>query len=160
MKKCKNPQETGEYEIGYKKPPQTEASKKTRFGGERGNPQGHGFWDINATPRAKLERMITLSRLKLDEIRNNEEAPEFERGMADIIIQIRYDEDGDGTKRPAVQRFQAMEKMINQVYGSPAQTQVTVDAGAMEEKEKSGFIKGVFIPSASGDDGAGANKRG
>ena len=145
MKIEKNPQKTGEYEIGYKKPPQTEASKKTRFGGEKGNPQGRGFWNIKATPRAKLERMITLSRLELDEIRNNEEAPEFERGMADIIIQIRYDEDRDGTKRPAVQRFQAMEKMINQVYGQPAQTTVNLNSD-MDEKEKSGFIKGVFIP--------------
>ena len=42
-----------------------------------------------------------------------------------------------------------IEKIINQVYGSPAQTQVTVDAGSMEEKEKSGFIKGVFIPKGN-----------
>lgn len=147
--------EDTEYKVGYKHPP-----KDTQFGGPRSNQNKGGHWKKEDTPRYKLERMITLSRLELDEIRNNEEAPEFERGMADIIIQIRYDEDGDGTKRPAAQRFQAMEKMINQVYGSPAQTQVTVDAGSMEEKEKSGFIKGVFIPSASGDDGAGANKRG
>lgn len=119
--------------------------KDRRFGQPNGNPRHNGAWKKEDTPRYKLERMITLSRLELDEIRNNEEAPEFERGMADIIIQIRYDEDGEGTKRPAAQRFQAMEKMINQVYGQPAQTTVNLNT-EMDEKDKSGFIKGVFIP--------------
>lgn len=116
-----------------------------QFGKKNGNPRHNGAWRKKDTPRYKLERMITLPREELEGIIADEKAPEFERGMADIIMQIRYDKDGEGTTRPAAQRFQAMEKMINQVYGQPAQTTVNLNT-EMDEKEKSGFIKGVFIP--------------
>ena len=114
----------------------------------------NGVWKKEDTPRYKLERMITLDKGELEAILSDEKAPEFERGMADIIMQIRFDEDAEGTKRPAAQRFQAMEKMINQVYGQPAQTTVNLNS-EIDEKEKSGFIKGVFIPEEN-NDGAGA----
>lgn len=116
-----------------------------QFGKKNGNPRHNGAWKKEDTPRYKLERMITLDKGELEAIIADDKAPEFERGMADIIIQIRYDEDAEGTKRPAAQRFQAMEKMINQVYGQPAQTTVNLNT-EIDEKEKSGFIKGVFIP--------------
>lgn len=119
--------------------------KDRRFGQPNGNPRHNGAWKKEDTPRYKLERMITLDRGELEAILADEKAPEFERGMADIIMQIRYDKDGEGTTRPAAQRFQAMEKMINQVYGLPAQTTVNLNSD-MDEKEKAGFIKGVFIP--------------
>ena len=119
--------------------------KDRRFGQPNGNPRHNGAWKKEDTPRYKLERMITLDKGELEAIIADDKAPEFERGMADIIMQIRYDEDAEGTKRPAAQRFQAMEKMINQVYGQPAQTTVNLNS-EIDEKEKSGFIKGVFIP--------------
>lgn len=119
--------------------------KDRRFGQPNGNPRHNGAWKKEDTPRYKLERMITLDKGELEAIIADDKAPEFERGMADIIMQIRYDEDAEGTKRPAAQRFQAMEKMINQVYGQPAQTTVNLNT-EIDEKEKSGFIKGVFIP--------------
>ena len=147
--------EDTEYKVGYKHPP-----KETQFGGPRGNQNKGGHWKKEDTPRYKLEKMITLKDDELQAIQNDPDAPSFEKAIASIILQAKDDTDASGTPRAAALRFQAIEKMINQVYGSPAQTQVTVDAGSMEEKEKSGFIKGVFIPSASGDDGAGANRRG
>lgn len=133
--------EDTEYKVGYKHPP-----KDTQFGGPRSNQNKGGHWKKEDTPRFKLEKMMKLTSDELYAVLRDEDAPEFERAIADIIIAVRKDANDAGTPIPAHQRFQALEKMINQVYGSPAQTQVTVDAGSMEEKEKSGFIKGVFIP--------------
>jgi hypothetical protein len=129
-----------EYKVGYKHPP-----KNRQFGQPEGNPTQRS-WKKEDTPRYKLEKMITLKDDELKAIQNDAEAPSFEKAIASIILQAKDDTDASGTPRPASLRFQAIEKIINQVYGSPAQTQVTVDAGSMEEKEKSGFIKGVFIP--------------
>ena len=42
-----------DYQVGYKKPP-----KNRQFGKPGGNKRGNGFWDINDTPRAKLEQMM------------------------------------------------------------------------------------------------------
>lgn len=154
MKKTeKTPAEQGEptYKVGNKRPP-----KNRQFGQPGGNPRHNGAWKKEDCARFKLERMITLSKEELEAVIADDEAPEFERGMADIIMQIRYDEDGEGTKRPAAQRFQAMEKMINQVYGQPAQTNVNLNAEA-DEKEKAGFIKGFFVPGDK-DDITGAGR--
>lgn len=120
--------------------------KERRFGEKNGNPRHNGAWKKEDCARFKLEKMMKLTSDELRAVLADEDAPEFERAIADIIIAVRKDTNDAGTPIPAHQRFQALEKMINQVYGSPAQTQVTVDAGSMEEKEKSGFIKGVFIP--------------
>ena len=134
---------TEEYKVGYKRPP-----KNRQFGQPGGNiPAHHGRWRKEDSPRYKLEKMITLSEEELREIINDPEAPAFEKSIASIIIQSMTDIDGDGNARPATMRFQAIEKMINQVYGAPAQTQVNLNTD-MDEKEKSGFIKGVFIPKA------------
>lgn len=156
MEKPKNtPVKQGEptYEVGNKRPP-----KNRQFGQPEGNPRSNGSWKKTDTPRYKMERMITMSADELQEIEANEDAPEFERALADIILQVRYDADGDGTKRSAVQRFQAMEKMIDQVYGKPAQTTVNLNSD-MDEKEKSGFIKGVFIPEANNDEPGATRSR-
>lgn len=133
--------------------------KDRRFGQPNGNPRHNGAWKKEDTPRYKLERLMTMTRDELAEIIRNDNAPEFERGMADIIIQVRCgDVDKDGIDRPAAQRFQAIEKMINQVYGQPAQTNVNLNAEA-DEKEKAGFIKGFFIPGGE-DDITGASREG
>ena len=157
MKKTeRTPAEQGEptYKVGNKRPP-----KNRQFGQPEGNPRHNGSWRKEDTPRYKLERLMTMTRDELAEIINNDNAPEFERGMADIIIQVRCgDVDKDGIDRPAAQRFQAIEKMINQVYGQPAQTNVNLNAEA-DEKEKAGFIKGFFIPGGE-DDITGASREG
>lgn len=147
-KEVKTPTKQGEfaYEVGNKKPP-----KNRQFGQPEGNPRHNGSWKKEDTPRYKLERMITLSSEELQAICDNPEAPAFEQAMASIIIQAKTDTDGDGTPRPASMRFQAIEKMINQVYGQPAQTTVNLNSD-MDEKEKSGFIKGVFIPKGEGNE--------
>lgn len=127
------------YDIGYKKPP-----KNRQFGKPNGNKRREGFWDIKATPRFKLERMITMCDAELQGIINDPDAPTFEKAMADIIIQAKSDCDKEGVKRPAQMRFKAISDMIDQIYGKPAQTTVNVDAGDHEEAKA--FIRGVFIP--------------
>ena len=127
------------YDIGYKKPP-----KNRQFGKPNGNKRREGFWDIKATPRYKLECMITMSDAELQEIIDDPDAPTFEKAMADIIIQAKSDCDKEGVKRPAQMRFKAISDMIDQIYGKPAQTTVNVDAGDHEEAKA--FIRGVFIP--------------
>lgn len=128
-----------DYEVGKGKPP-----KNRQFGQPEGNPRNNGAWKKEATPRYKLERMITMSDAELQEIIDNPDAPTFEKAMADIIIQAKSDCDKEGVKRPAQMRFRAISDMIDQIYGKPAQTTVNVDAGDHEEAKA--FIRGVFIP--------------
>lgn len=136
-KKEKTPQKIGDYEIGYKKPPQTEASKKTRFGGERGNPQGHGYFKVQNSARYKLELMIKLPAEELEKIKDDENASKFERDLAKVILDENLE---------SIVKWKILKEMIDEVYGTPAQTQVNLTS-EMSEKEKSGFIKGVFIPN-------------
>lgn len=128
-----------DYVVGKGKPP-----KNRQFGQPEGNKRGRGFWDKEATPRYKLERMITMGDSELEAIINDPDAPTFEKAMADIIIQAKSDCDKEGVKRPAQMRFKAISDMIDQIYGKPAQTTVNVDAGDHEEAKA--FIRGVFIP--------------
>lgn len=128
-----------DYEVGKGKPP-----KNRQFGQPNGNPRHNGAWSKEATPRFKLERMITMSDAELQEIIDNPDAPTFEKAMADILLQAKNDMDKDGVKRPAQMRFKAISDMIDQIYGKPAQTTVNVDAG--EHEEAKAFIRGVFIP--------------
>lgn len=128
-----------DYVVGKGKPP-----KNRQFGQPEGNKGGNGFWKREATPRFKLERMITMGDSELESIINDPDAPTFEKAMADILLQAKNDMDKDGVKRPAQMRFKAISDMIDQIYGKPAQTTVNVDAGDHEEAKA--FIRGVFIP--------------
>lgn len=119
-------------------------NKATQFGQPNGNPRHNGAWKKEATPRYKLERMITMGDAELQEIIDDPDAPTFEKAMADIILQAKSDTDKDGVKRPAQMRFKAISDMIDQIYGKPAQTTVNVDAGDHEDAKA--FIRGVFIP--------------
>ena len=118
----------GDYEVGNKKPP-----KNRQFGQPDGNPRHNGCWKKEDTPRYKMERMITLKKEELQAIIDNPDAPEFEKSIADIIMSIRVDVNDEGNPLPAHQRIKTIESLINQVYGTPAQTQVTVSAD-MEDK--------------------------
>lgn len=126
-----------EYKVGYKKPP-----KNKQFGQPGGNPRGH-TWKKEDTPRYKIECMITKSKDELEKVIEDEDASEFEKAIADIILAIRLDTDDKGNPIPAHHRVKAIESLINQVYGTPAQTNVNVD---VDEDKKDAFIKGVFIP--------------
>lgn len=89
------------YDIGYKKPP-----KNRQFGKPNGNKRREGFWDIKATPRYKLEQMMQLKDEELQAIKSDEDAPRFERNLANAIL-------SDDWKQ--------MQDIINQVYGFPKQ---------------------------------------
>lgn len=90
-----------DYEVGYKKPP-----KDRQFGKPNGNKRRQGFWDIEATARFKLERMMTLSEAEINAIRDDVDAPYFERKLATCISK------GDWAE---------LQGMMNQVYGMPKQ---------------------------------------
>lgn len=77
-----------------------------QFGKPNGNPQGRGFWKKEDTPRYKLESMMKLTASQLQQIANAQEAPLFERKLAQCIYTGKWKE---------------IEGMINQVYGLPAQ---------------------------------------
>lgn len=90
-----------DYEVGYKKPP-----KDRQFGKPNGNKRRQGFWDIEATARFKLEKMMTLSEAEINAIRDDVDAPYFERKLATCISK------GDWAE---------LSGMMNQVYGLPKQ---------------------------------------
>lgn len=135
--KSNTPTEQGEYKVGNKRPP-----LETRFGGPRANPRHNGAWKKEDTARYKLEKMITMSDKELTSIIETPEAPEFEKSVADIILSIRVDTDKDGNKIPAHQRFKAVEGLINQVYGQPAQRVLSKES---EETDEQAFIKGYLL---------------
>ncbi len=97
---------TRDYEVGYKKPP-----KDRQFGRPNGNKRREGFWDITATPRYKLEKMMTLDKNELEAILNDDKAPLFERRLARSLL--------------TENDFRTTEAMINQIYGAPKQVQET-----------------------------------
>lgn len=80
--------------------------KSRRFGEENGNKRGKGFWKKEATPRYKLEKMMTLTVAELQAICEDDNAPAFERKLARCIANGEWKE---------------IEGMINQVYGMPKQ---------------------------------------
>lgn len=84
----------------------TPPPKERQFGQPNGNPRHNGSWKKEATPRYKIESMLTLKRIELTQIVNDQDAPEFERKIARFILQ------GD---------WRTIEGMMNQAYGQPKQ---------------------------------------
>ncbi len=82
-------------------------SPKTRFGGPEGNPQHHGAWKKEDTPRWKLERMMRLTESELKKIASDEQAPYFERKLAVAVNKSDW---------------KVIKEMIDQVYGQPVST--------------------------------------
>lgn len=80
--------------------------KERQFGQPNGNPRHNGSWKKEDTPRYKIESMLTLKRIELTQIVNDQDAPEFERKIARFILQ------GD---------WKTIEGMMNQAYGAPKQ---------------------------------------
>lgn len=80
--------------------------KERQFGQPNGNPRHNGAWKKEDTPRYKIEGMLTLRRIELTQIVNDQDAPEFERKIARFILQ------GD---------WKTIEGMMNQAYGQPKQ---------------------------------------
>jgi hypothetical protein len=85
---------------------QSPASKARRFGQPNGNPRNPGGWKKEDTARYKLEQMLKLTKAELIAIYEDEDAPYFERKLAQCI--------GDG-------KWKEIEGMMNQVYGAPKQ---------------------------------------
>jgi len=79
------------------------------IGGFRDNPQkrGNGFWDINDTPRAKLEQMMKLDEEELLSLAKDKKAPYFERMLALAM---------------ADKNWKTVKEMIHEVYGTPKQS--------------------------------------
>lgn len=84
-----------------------EPPKERQFGQPNGNPRNNGAWKKEDTARYKLEQMMKLSEVELDAVKDNPDAPMFERKLAKAIL------DGE---------WKEIESMINQVYGQPKAT--------------------------------------
>lgn len=91
---------TGNYEVGYKKPP-----KEHQYGQPGANPMNPGGWKKADTPRYKMEQMLKLTNNELTGIANDTNAPLFERRIAQSLLK-----END---------FKTTERIINQVYGMP-----------------------------------------
>jgi hypothetical protein len=78
-----------------------------RFGQPNGNKPSGGYWRKESTPRYKLEQMMKLKSSELEKIAKDDDAPLFERKIALAIAK------GD---------WGQIERMINQVYGTPKQS--------------------------------------
>ena len=116
--------------------------KNRQFGQPNGNRRHNGAWKKEDTARYKLEKMITMSDVELQSILDDEDSPEFEKSVADIILSIRIDTDKDGNKIPAHQRFKTIEGLINQVYGAPVARTITKET----DENDNAFIKGYLYP--------------
>lgn len=81
--------------------------KERQFGQPNGNPRNPSGWKKEDTARYKLEQMMKLSEVELDAVKDNPDAPMFERKLAKAIL------DGE---------WKEIESMINQVYGQPKAT--------------------------------------
>ena len=99
------PAEQGEYKVGNKRPP-----LETRFGGPRANPRHNGAWKKEDTARYKLEQMLKFTSDELKKVAGDDDAPLFERKLATCIAKGNWKE---------------IEGIMNQVYGTPKQTQET-----------------------------------
>ena len=75
-----------------------------QFGQPNGNPRHNGAWKKEDTARYKLEQMLKLSEAELKALAFDQEAPLFERKLANCI---------------ATGKWREIEGMMNQVYGQP-----------------------------------------
>ena len=89
-------------------------NKDTQFGGPKANPSHSGAWKKADTPRYKLEQMMKLSPAALDKVLADEEAPLFEHKLAEALKKGEWKQ---------------IESMVNQVYGTPKQTQDITTGG-------------------------------
>ena len=84
--------------------------KERQFGQPNGNPRHNGSWRKEDTARYKLEQMLKLTAGELKSIATDDEAPLFERKLAQCIAKGNWKE---------------VEGIMNQVYGQPKQMQET-----------------------------------
>jgi hypothetical protein len=91
-----------------------------QFGQEGGNKRGKGFFKVTETPRYKIEKMLN----EMGDIEELQKASNGDDGftstLARILIQLRNlagKQKADVLEIKAT--FETLEKMINQVYGTP-----------------------------------------
>lgn len=107
-KKAKNSQDSGNYKVGYKKPP-----KSRQFGEKEGNPQGHGFWKKEDTLRYKLQYIAKMTADELQGLLSNPEVGEYEKNIARTIL--------ESSGLDPQKRWQVLEGLTNQDSGYPKQ---------------------------------------
>ena len=101
-KSPKSPSKQGDYKVGNKRPP-----RERQFGQPNGNKRHNGAWKKEDTARYKLERMMELNKNELRAIRDNAQAPEFERKLALCIL---------------TGEWRDFKEMMDQVYGKPKES--------------------------------------
>lgn len=108
MAKTKLPTKQGDYEVGNKKPP-----KNRQFGQPEGNPRHNGAWKKEDTLRFKLQQVSKMSMEELAQVVNDPATGEFERQIAQTILQL--------ASLDPQKRWQVLEGLINQDSGYPKQ---------------------------------------
>ncbi|HMQ95938.1 MAG TPA: hypothetical protein PKD19_01835 [Candidatus Saccharibacteria bacterium] len=106
-------------------------NKPTNGFDKRPEDRSHGCWNKSSTPRGKLEKMMTFTEDELLVVSNDNNAPMFERRIANIIL--------DAT-------WAVLRDMIDQVYGKPKES---VDI--KDKSENDPIIKGFVIPTLPSD---------
>lgn len=108
MTKAKESQNSGNYKVGYKKPP-----KNRQFGQKDGNKPGHGFFTIEKSLRYRLQRVSKMTVAELEELVKNPDAAEYEKNIARTIL--------DASGMEPEKRWRVLEGLTNQDSGFPKQ---------------------------------------
>lgn len=104
----KKSQNSGNYEVGYKKPP-----KNRQFGKKTGNKPGKGFWKKEDTARYKFQQIIQMTAEELTDLASAPDAGEYEKNIAKTILDLQ--------RLDVIKRWQVLEGMIVQSSGYPKQ---------------------------------------
>ncbi len=104
----KKTQNSGNYEVGYKKPP-----KNRQFGKKTGNKPGRGFWRKEDTARYKFQQIIQMTAEELTALASGADAGEYEKNIAKTILDLQG--------LDVIKRWQILEGMIVQSSGYPKQ---------------------------------------
>lgn len=100
-----------EYKVGNCHPP-----IERQFGKPNGNPRHNGSWKKEDTLRYKWEQMLKLDDDELRDILENPKSSRVLKTTAEVLL--------DKDMR-SIDKITALEKLANQVYGTPKQIQET-----------------------------------
>lgn len=104
----RNSQDSGSYEVGYKKPP-----KSRQFGEKDGNQRGHGYFTKERSLRYRLQQIAKMTEIELRELLENPESGEYEKNIARTLLEV--------SKMEAEKRWRVLEGLTNQDSGYPKQ---------------------------------------
>lgn len=103
-----NSQDSGNYKVGYKKPP-----KNRQFGQKDGNKPGKGFFTVDKSLRYRLQQVSKMSLDELKDLVYDPKAGEYEKNIARTLVELSAME--------PEKRWRVLEGLTNQDSGMPKQ---------------------------------------